>query len=231
MDYHKEHNKNIILWEKTFRNILLDKNTNVADLCPGDNPKIEQALLGYGFKGKLIVVDASKKRLDILKKKFNKAPLKLVILQEKLQNLSLPPRCHVFGNHLIDDLISYEFCKRRDLDYDLLLTDVDFSRKVWNKIIRNSKDLEVFVIKTLKDIAYKIKPGNYFILSQYPSKFEIENNFSHETKLCLTILNKLVKELVSSERFSDMSHLTYKIFDEINSLKFKPMHWKILLAK
>ncbi len=221
-----EHLINLEIWKRLFEEIGLNGDSSVIDLCPGDDPKIEDALSLYGFQGNVVAVDASKIALDSLLKKAS-GQFNLVAAVRKIQEVTIKDSTIIAANHIIDDLISFEYCIRSGKEYAHMREDVAYSRMIWDSIISDSAELQEFAIATIAKVALQLPVGGYLIISQYPSKFERMHGFNSETQVCLNTLECLSKRIKPD--FSELSYLVNKAFESCNSDVYRQAHWKVFM--
>src|SRR5271157_5795557 len=72
------HSRTVKVWEGIFRRSNINLYPSLADLCPGDDPKVESGLLNAGFKGKLLAVDSSESRLGVLEDRMGDVPFSFI---------------------------------------------------------------------------------------------------------------------------------------------------------
>lgn len=184
-------------WIRVFRELSLSSNHNISDLLPGDDPKIEVALAAAGFNGTLHAVDSSKKALarligglDDEINRYGLNPRKYTIkpLDKNVTFEAIPLSDYIAGNHIIDDLLSYEFCRMKGLDPNRLAKDVKFSREVWDAVCSDTQATSYNMPQAVFDRAVSsLNPGGIVVLASYESRFEREHGFSHEAQLCKSL--------------------------------------------
>lgn len=181
-------------WQRIFEMLLLKDTGTVTDLLPGDDPKIEMALANAGFGGLLTIVDGSEEALKNLRTILSAAQKRYSIRLARSNVLTSPiPRAdYIAGNHIVDDLLSYEYCRRMGLDPRKLRIYPTFSRQVWDGIYDDThSDLHQLPQKVLDNALQNVDRGGLVILSSYASKFEREYGFNQEIELCERIFNQL----------------------------------------
>ncbi len=181
-------------WRRVFNAPSLSNNQDISDLLPGDDPKIEVALAAAGFNGTLHVVDTSKEALarltgslddEINRYRLNPREYTIKSSYENVTSGAIPPSDYIAGNHIIDDLLSYEFCRRNGLDPNNLAKDVKFSREVWDAVCNDTQTTLHNMPQAVFDNALSsLNPGGIVALASYESRFEREHGFGHETQLC-----------------------------------------------
>ena len=181
-------------WRRGFNALPLSNNRDISDLLPGDDPKIEVALAAAGFNGTLYAVDNSKEALarligslddEIKRYRLNPRKYKIKSLDENVISGTMHPSDYIVGNHIIDDLLSYEFCKRNGLDPNNLAKDAKFSREVWDAICNDTQTtLHNIPRAVFGNALSSLSPWGIVALASYESRFEREHGFGHETQLC-----------------------------------------------
>ena len=222
----EEHDNNARVWLGILRAISLKEDATLVDLCPGSDPKIELALKEYGFRGRLVAVDTNQDALLEIVRGLD-VDYNIECVCSALQDAELTGHDHVFSNHAIDDLMSAEYCRRNGMDYARMYGDVDYSRGIWDAIAAAPESYETFALDALVKAGTSIPLWGYFVLSQYPSKFERTNEFEQETEICLGVLDKVAK----SDYFLDCPHLAQQAFDGVESEVYAPEHWRVLMRE
>ena len=180
-------------WQGVFGNVI-HKSESITDLLPGNDLKIEIALLNLGYEGIVNIQDISESALSDIDEAVITYQAKFAIRKYNSNALEqVKDADAIVGNHIIDDILSYNFCREKNLDPDMLLQDVEFSYKIWRDIA-NQKFCDSFELtrKVLDNAFESLHNNGYIILSSYQSRFEREHDFMHETRLCSRIMRELI---------------------------------------
>jgi MoaA/NifB/PqqE/SkfB family radical SAM enzyme len=214
------------VWKEVFQRSGINRLPAVAELCPGDDPKVSHALLDSGFMGNAGLVDISRPRLAELRSELGPVPFRLTDLISSLEDYE-PAAGAVVSNHPIDDLALSFFAEPSALSYDALYSrfrrDPEFSRKTW-AIISNDHQIREQVVSLLCDIARKCPAGSFFLVSQYQSKYEKLHSMDAETAFCRTVLSDISKRLTSDGTFRKLSWAPGSLAES----GFEPNDWLLL---
>jgi|TARA_Y100000310_G_scaffold345855_1_gene471478 hypothetical protein len=208
-------NKTIIeKWTRILERLLLEKSAHVTDLLPGDDPKLEVALVDVNFRGILSLVDTSPEALSALTSFLEErsADYRVSAVQSNALFSELPSSDLVVGNHILDDLISFEFCRRNGFDYARMPVDVAYSRQVWDKICQDSNNgLYETPQVAFDNAARSLNRGGLIVLSSYASRFEREHGFAHETRLCSQLFRQLGEHARGLTYLADRTHFVDRL--------------------
>ncbi len=228
---HDRHAETVSIWQAIFNRLEVGKYSSAADLCPGDDPKIETALTKAGFRGKLALIDASEARLLELTKGLNGMGFDISSLPLRLESITSLEHGLIMANHPIDDLALSFYASKCGLEYDTLYersrNDPEFSRKVWSRIVVD-EEVRTRVILLFKAIAAMSPEDSFLILSQYPSKYERAHDMQAETEFCVGILRE-ISESVSQNGFVLFDSTLRSALHDTKCEVSGPEHW--LLAR
>ena len=191
------------VWREVFERSGINKLPRVAELCPGNDPKVAHALLDSGFMGKAELVDLSKERLSELRSELGPVPF---TLQESIEALETfqPTAGAVVANHPVDDLALSFFALKQGLTYEALYSrfrrDPEFSRQSW-RMISNDREILESTVSLLCALARKCPSGAFFMVSQYQSKYEKAHSMVEETEFCSRALSEISRRLTADLSF------------------------------
>ncbi len=195
------------VWKEVFERSGINKLPKVAELCPGDDPKVAHALLDSGFMGMAELVDLSRERLSELKRELGAVPFSIQESIEALEGFHTSAGA-VVANHPIDDLAVSFFAIKNGLSYDALYSrfrkDPGFSRQTW-RMIANDSDVREKTVSLLCELARKCPDGAFFIISQYQSKYERSHGMLEETRFCAGVLDEISARLTAEGTFRKLS--------------------------
>jgi len=176
-------------WERLFGAIPIKEGV-VADIMPGDDPKIEIALQKSGFYGRVVLVDLD---VDAMKRlKTSIGELGETIDVSCLNVLECATKSdYSVANHPLDDIVFYDFCRKNGINPKMLSDNVEISRGVWGDICKNPEESFKIARKFFTSMLDGTSAGGYTVISSYQSRFEREHGFHHETDLCRMIMEEL----------------------------------------
>jgi MoaA/NifB/PqqE/SkfB family radical SAM enzyme len=191
------HSRTNSVWGEIFRRSNIRYYPCVADLCPGDDPKVESGLAAAGFRGSLIAVDSSEPRLRKLSGRLGDAGFSFVPRVSKLEAASFPDCDAIAGNHIIDDLLTSSYALRKGLSYEEVYrrsrADPEYSRGVWHHISADAAAREE--VLSLLERLVRSSPAALVVFSHYASKYERAHDMHHETAACIETLADLSRRL------------------------------------
>ena len=165
-----------MLFAKIIKDYNLTNCNTILEIAPGFRYKIAYALKEINFCGKLYILDSSKEVCKYVNKTYKQIlpNAQIIILNEDFNNIinKLPPIDLLLGNHIIDDLIIYNYL---NVDYKINEDIQNNLFLAWEKLY-NYNDKEK-IISNIQTVFNKIfKKINFCILSQYKSNVYLKNN-------------------------------------------------------
>ncbi len=224
----RSHSETVRIWRNVLEGTGIAELSRVADLCPGDDPKVEWALDDAGFRGNLLAVDASKARLEQLREAMGEVSFGFTPAPSLLESASLDG-CHsLVGNHIVDDLLVSAYAGKEGRSYDSVYSrsreDPDYSRKVWREISSDSAVRE-YVVRLLTDTILSLPESSGVVFSHYPSKYERVNAMHEETSCCVDTLSEVSSNLFASGEFLPVNWMQQLLN---GSRIHRPEHWLVM---
>lgn len=230
IDAARTHSETIEIWRRILLQSGLAGARRIVDLCPGDDPKIEKALEQAGYKGMLVAVDSSRKRLGELEAASSKG-FAFCGYHERLEVAQLGDCNAILANHPIDDLALHFFALKKGSDYDTEYAhcrrDPEFSKSVWREIVADP-DVREKVVALICSAARNLSDAGIFALGQYPSKFERMHGITWETDFCHSVLDEIRSRLVSAGGFSEDRIVRDNAVDSVSDEVHGRRSWLVL---
>lgn len=188
-------------WQKLLSVIPSGDLKDIVDLCPGYTPKIELGFFFLGFKGKISVLDIDKKSIKNLLRfmKLFSPKFKLNMIVKNLFGSHLPKYKIVLGNHIIDDLVVYYFCKKQKISLKRFYAEEKVAEEVWKKILSDRKhNVDEVSEKILEIINLVTRKSGYVLLTQYKSYseklFGVEGAYDFNKKVFTKIARRITSD-------------------------------------
>lgn len=154
-------------WVSILKQVPLRELQSICDLCPGSSPKVQWALQRLNYGNKLAIVDQDLiaiEQMQVLLKIFQ-ANYNVAFLPVDIFSLS-DTYDLVTANHIIDDLVLYNYCIKNKVQLRSLYGDEALFIKATNHILNNEdKSHLANELATLFDRILKEK--GYLIMVQY----------------------------------------------------------------
>lgn len=184
-------------WEQVLKILHIKKDSEIVDLCPGYTPKIELGLYYLNFKGKISLLDKDLKSIKNLERFINLYNPKFTIVKEQKDLFSHKSTYDfVLGNHIVDDLTVYYFCRKLKIPLTKFYADEQTAEKVWKKILenpeKNSAEISQKIAKALNVLTRK---KGYLCLAQYKSYSEKLFGMKDSYEFNKKVFQKIQKEL------------------------------------
>lgn len=188
---------------------LISKDTqHVLDLCPGWAPKIELALHMLDFKGTVYLwdVDSASTQLvldymKLFKPKYNLTPVESDLFLNNFNKKS----DLIVANHIIDDLLLYEYCKENHRSMKSLYESEQKMLDAIKDIMIDQEIQKMISSKLVRVVEKNLAFGGCFVVSQYSGLFETANNLIEWVYFCKAILN-LIKESLMKKNYFDVTN-------------------------
>lgn len=163
------------LWARLLAPLGLERAGRAIDLGPGWAPKVELGLYYGGFKGHAVLINQDGNALETLGRFLRIFDLKYSLSTDQADLLSWQgePGDLVLANHLLDDLLIDDHCRRTGADAGGLYARESAFREAWEQILRQPPGRERALVEALADaVARMTRPGGHAVFVQYPSYAE-----------------------------------------------------------
>lgn len=217
------HEETIQIWANLLAQLKIGPDQKIAELCPGNDPKIEKALSRIDFRGKLVIIDKSERRMnEFVDSREGKFGLEQVI--SDIENAAYGGYGAVVANHPVDDLAVGIYASATGTSYDEIYSrsrkSPDYSRSVWRAIAQR-EEIARRIIEIFTKIADQIDPATAIAIAQYESKYE-RTQMGEEREFCKKTLIKIREEL-AKKGLVDLGEIAEEITG--NSRNYQQGDW------
>ncbi|RYE90768.1 MAG: hypothetical protein EOO75_09705, partial [Myxococcales bacterium] len=162
-------------WARLLAPLGLAQAHRAVDLGPGWAPKVELGLYHGGFRGHAVLVNQDAAALATLLRFLTLLKLEFTLetAPADLFTWAGPAGDLVLGNHLLDDLVLDQHCRREGVDPASLYARESSFREAWASILgRPAHESRELAARLADAVARLTLPGGHAAFVQYPSYAE-----------------------------------------------------------
>ena len=184
--------KRLEAWVCFIKQLPNKPDGQIIELGSGISPKLLFALDETGFSGTLTVVDLNDRALSIqnyvaslLQPRF-----RLETKQEDLFTTDFSSCSVVAGNHLLDDLVAFDFAKKFGIDYAAIFSDPTRQEEFWNTVA-NERTTGMEAVRKFCEKLAEVPQGCCVVFNHYPSNFDDKYGLRTRTIVANNLLGSL----------------------------------------
>lgn len=221
LQYLQGYNRVALTWSQLLHPLITDKTQAVLDLCPGWAPKIELALYDLDFSGNVFLWDldtTSTARVIEFMRLF-KTNFKLSSIDSDIfSSTDKIQTDFIVANHIIDDLLLYEYCKEQGLTLHEVYGSEGHLLTAIQNITQQGKSLQQKLTQNLVNfIETHLQVNGSIVLCHYAGLLESSKDLEHWVTFCTEIQKRIRDELVQSGYFDQQRIIASALDDSVST--------------
>jgi hypothetical protein len=201
-------------WTAILTALNIQSMHTIYDLCSGWSVKVELALLKTNFNGTVYCVDESSKALSVHKRYMHlfKPSYKIHydifdILSDNTKRISVSHPDLIIGNHIIDDLLLYNYCMGHNTDQFSVFSKPDSLQTIWKEILEDSHNVNRTIERLVRFLVAHCDEDTMLALTHYTGYQDRLWKYPSNNLLYQSLLHILQKQLLSEGKCTDLHQI------------------------